>query len=48
MIMTYQNGITTLTGRVKDQVALRGILTSIWDLNLLLISVQQVENKEGI
>jgi hypothetical protein len=48
MNMTYQNGVTTLTGRVKDQVALRGILTSVWDLNLVLISVQQVECKEGI
>lgn len=31
--------ITTLTGAVADQSALRGILDKIWDLNLTLISV---------
>lgn len=46
--MTYEDGITTLTGRVRDQVALRGILTSIWDLNLVLLSVQRIEYAEGI
>lgn len=31
--------VTTLTGAVVDQAALRGILEKIWDLNLTLISV---------
>lgn len=31
--------ITTLTGTVADQAALRGILNKLWDLNLTLISV---------
>ena len=35
--------ITTLTGPVIDQVELRGILVKIWDLNLTLVSVSQVE-----
>jgi len=35
--------ITTLTGAMPDQSALRGILTRIWDLNLTLISVTQIE-----
>ena len=35
--------ITTLTGAVADQSALRGILTKIWDLNLTLISVDRIE-----
>jgi hypothetical protein len=35
--------ITTLTGPVVDQAALRCLLTKIWDLNLTLISVTQVE-----
>ena len=35
--------ITTLTGAVADQSALRGILTKIWDLNLTLISVNRIE-----
>ena len=30
---------TLLSGPVADQVALRGILERIWDLNLVLISV---------
>ena len=34
---------TTLTGRVKDQAKLRGILNKIWDLNLLVISLNRLE-----
>ena len=32
-------GHTTITARVPDQAALRGLLNKIWDLNLTLISV---------
>jgi hypothetical protein len=39
--------ITVLTGVVADQAALRGILTKIWDLNLTLISVNPVQNRDG-
>ena len=35
--------ITTLTGVVADQAKLRGMLSKIWDLNLTLISVTQIE-----
>jgi hypothetical protein len=31
--------ITTLTGPVADQAALRGILNRIWDLHLTVLSV---------
>ena len=48
MDIAYQDGLTTLTGCVRDQVTLRGILNGIWDLNLVLISVQRVERTEGI
>jgi hypothetical protein len=34
--------ISTLTGIVADQSALRGILCKLWDLNLILISVTRV------
>lgn len=34
---------TTLRGLLTDQAALRGILTKLWNLNLTLISVHQVE-----
>jgi hypothetical protein len=35
--------ITTLTGTVIDQVALRGLLNRLWDLNLVLCSIQQID-----
>lgn len=35
--------LTTLTGPVVDQVALRGILDKIWNLNLTLIHVSRIE-----
>jgi len=34
--------VTTLTGDA-DQAALRGILNKVWDLNLVLISVNLVD-----
>jgi hypothetical protein len=33
---------TTLTGPVADQAALRGLLCTLWDLNLTLISVRRI------
>jgi len=35
--------ITTLGGVNVDQAALRGLLNRLWDLNLVLRSVQQVD-----
>jgi hypothetical protein len=43
MTITFEGGITTLTGPVADQAALRGILSKIWDLNLTLVSVTRIE-----
>jgi hypothetical protein len=34
--------ITTLTGAVADQSALRGVLAKLWDLNLTLLSVTRI------
>lgn len=34
---------TTLISPVTDQAALRGLLCKLWDLNLTLISVRQLE-----
>jgi len=45
--LTYDSGVTTLTGPVADQAALRGILTRIWDLNLTLISVHRSTVETG-
>ena len=34
--------VTILSGVLVDQVALRGLLNQMWDLNLVLRSVQEV------
>lgn len=36
---------TILTGKVSDQSALRGLINQIWDLNLVIISFQQIDTK---
>ena len=45
MTLASEPGITTLTG-VVDQAKLRGILSKIWDLNLTVISVVQIESEK--
>lgn len=35
--------VTTLSGPVADQAALRGMLCKLWDLNLTLIAVRRIE-----
>jgi len=35
--------VTTLSGVLTDQAALRGLLNRLWDLNLVLRSVRQVD-----
>lgn len=42
MAISYAEGVTTLRGKVIDQSVLRGMLSKIWDLNLTLISINQV------
>jgi hypothetical protein len=39
--------ITTLTVAAADQAKLRGILSKIWDLNLAVISVAQIEPEKN-
>jgi len=38
-----QAHITTLTGPVVDQAALRGILNKLWDLNLTLLTITRLD-----
>jgi hypothetical protein len=45
MTLVSESGITTLSG-VVDQAKLRGILSRIWDLNLTVISVIQIESEK--
>ena len=35
--------VTTLSGVLVDQAALRGLLNHLWDLNLVVRSVEQVD-----
>jgi hypothetical protein len=41
------NGETTLTGPVRDQAALHGLLNRVRDLNLTLIAVTRLEAGEA-
>ena len=44
MTLTHEaSGDTMLSGPVRDQVELYGLLVKVRDLNLLLISVERVE-----
>ena len=43
LALTRENdGTTTLTGRLTDQAALHGVLNTIRDLNLPIVSVRRV------
>ena len=38
--------VTVLTGTIVDQSALRGLLCRLWDLNLTVISVVQIDERK--
>ena len=43
LVITHEpNGVTLLTGQVVDQLALFGLLLKIRNLNLTLLSLQQL------
>ena len=44
----YQNPETTLTGRVRDQAQLMGILNSLYELHLPLLSVSIITKGNDI
>jgi hypothetical protein len=44
--LTYQAGDTILSGPIRDQSALHGVLERVRDLNLVLISLKRVEYRE--
>ncbi|MBU0494357.1 MAG: hypothetical protein KKA73_17865 [Chloroflexi bacterium] len=48
LTVTVEGDVTTLTGPVADQAALRGLLTRILDLNLVLVSVVRVQEQHTI
>jgi hypothetical protein len=39
------DSVTTFTGPVADQAALRGILNHLWDLNLTILAVIKLESE---
>lgn len=43
----YEDNMTILRGHLEDQAALYGVLNHIKNLNLQLISIQIIENKEN-
>ena len=46
MNISYEGDNTILTGNIKDEAHLHGILNIIRDLNIKLISINPVENQE--
>jgi hypothetical protein len=42
VVVNEENGQATLTGAVRDQAELHGLLDRIFDLNLKLLSVSQI------
>ena len=44
--VTYQAGDTILSGPIRDQSALHGVLERVRDLNLVLISLERVEYRK--
>ncbi|HEX2993638.1 MAG TPA: hypothetical protein VHP14_02375 [Anaerolineales bacterium] len=41
-VVNEENGEATLTGTVRDQAELHGLLDRVFDLNLLLLSVNRM------
>ena len=37
--------LSTLTGPISDQAKLRGILNKLWDMNMIIISVHQLQDR---
>ncbi len=44
-IISQEGGTTLLVGQFADQPALRGLLDQLWNLNFVLLSVEQIENQ---
>jgi len=41
-----QSTVTTLTGRVKDQAELTGVINSLYELHLPILSVENIGKEE--
>lgn len=47
MKISYEGDNTILSGEIKDEAHLHGILNIIRDLNLKLISINPIKNKDN-
>lgn len=45
-ILPQGNNETVLVGRFPDQAALRGLLDQLWNRNLKILAIEQVETPE--
>jgi hypothetical protein len=45
---TDQSTVTTLTGRVRDQAELTGVLNSLYELHLPILSVESITEGNGV
>jgi hypothetical protein len=43
MVISHKDEVTILSGQLEDQAALHGLLNRIRDLNLTLLSVEQID-----
>lgn len=46
MSMDYEGEVTVLSGPVADQAALHGLLARVRNLNLILLSVERIDQEE--
>lgn len=47
MTLTSAGELSILTGRLADQAALRGLLSRLWDFNLAVVSLENLEEEDG-
>ena len=47
-IQNLENGETSLIGVITDQLALRGVLDKLWELDLTLLSLHRIEAEQAI
>jgi len=44
-LLTMRSNMTTIDGQVKDQAALNGLLSELYNHHYIILSVQQIENE---